>query len=1053
MSGSASCNHLVIASGATLTISGTLDVKGNIFNSGIIAGAGTLVCSGTSAQTANIGSLANLRLNGAGIILDGNLTITGTFTMTAGSITPGSYAISYGAGGTLVYNGSSAQTAADAEFPGSSGPANLTINNAAGVILHADRTVSGMLTLTDGAFSIDANALTLTGGISATSGTLDGGDASDLVLGGTGDVTLPANALTLDNLALNRSGAVVTLGNDLTVNGTLTLTSGILRPDTYSLLFGEDAAVEGTPSDSAMILADSSGEVRKLYADDVMLPVSFTFPVGSDSGTAEYSPVTLNFTGGIFASAYVAVTLKDEQYSVKNDASLNDYLERYWTLTQSGITAFSCNVAFAYPSADIHGTETNIYGRLYSGSAWTKLNPAGSNQFTGTVTAFSDFTGADHSPVLASPLADVTVYEDAAPASVSLSSVFSDFDDGNAAIAKAVVSDSNPGLVSAAVSGDTLFLSYAPNGSGSATVVIRGTVNGKYAEDSFLVTVIPVDDAPAVSQKIPDVSVNEDAPPTVINLSSVFADIDSAAVAKSVLSDSNSAVVTAVIEGDILTLTYLKDKNGTANIAIRGSADGQYADVSFKVTVNPVDDLPVWISEIEDVTVTDGDPDTVIALDGKVTDIDNDQAKIVFSAKSANTSLVSSFTAGTSLTLRYPKDRAGETAVTVTALSGGKTVSDTFAVTVAPLRYGVSGNLSYFSNRLPVPDMKIMLTGTDFYTGNPVSAEIFTDSSGKYLFSGVIRGDYTVTPFKNEPPDPKKLSAADADVMVEVALGRKSLAPVQYKSADVTLNGRVSGLDASRLSRFAAGLITEMSNSGPPTPGWISDPESLFFSLNSDISGRDFTMYMTGDVSGNYTPGASETSNREPGRITEITAEQGSVFCIPIVISDGTEFHGIDIDISYDETVLSAREAALGGGILSYEDYEAAVNLNEPGRIRMAIFGYSGKHITGSGTVVNLYFNVIGPVSGTSLLTFTRFDCNEIRVSGGHDGEREETITGGFGTDGDVSLSLRVTVIPDDPMSYDTDGSGRLDMKDAVQALQEGRLREAVRALQILTGR
>ncbi len=451
--------------------------------------------------------------------------------------------------------------------------------------------------------------------------------------------------------------------------------------------------------------------------------------------------------------------------------------------------------------------------------------------------------------------------------------------------------------------------------------------------------------------------------------------------------------------------------------------------------------------------VTDGDPDTVISLAGKVRDIDNDETKISFSAKSGNTLLISPSVTGNTLTLKYEKDRAGQTEVTVTALSGGKTISDTFSVTVEPLRYSVSGNVIYFSNLLPVPDMKIMLAGTDFYTGNPLSAEAVTDASGNYLFSDIIRGDYTVTPFKNEPPDPDKLSATDAELIAEVALGTRSLTPLQYRIADITLNGRVSGLDASRLGRFTAGLTAGINGAGPVSPTWISEPESFSFSLNSDTVSRDFTAALAGDVSGNYSPGALEKPAREPGRPLEITAVQGQVLRVPVVITQETEILGIDIDIEYDETVISAREAALEGGILTHQDYETAVNLTEPGRIRMAIFGHSGKKITGSGTVVNLYFNVTGPVYSTSLLTFTRFDCNEIRVSGGHDGEREETVTGGFGADGNISLSLRVTVTPDDPMNYDTDGNGRVDMKDAVQALQEGRLGEAVRALQILTGR
>ena len=55
---------------------------------------------------------------------------------------------------------------------------------------------------------------------------------------------------------------------------------------------------------------------------------------------------------------------------------------------------------------------------------------------------------------------------------------------------------------------------------------MNGTSNGQSVSDAFSVTVNPVDDAPATVNPLPDISVNEDAVNSTINLSHVFNDID-----------------------------------------------------------------------------------------------------------------------------------------------------------------------------------------------------------------------------------------------------------------------------------------------------------------------------------------------------------------------------------------------------------------------------------------------------------------------------------------------------------------------------------------------
>ncbi|MBK9091363.1 MAG: hypothetical protein IPM84_00995 [Anaerolineae bacterium] len=185
------------------------------------------------------------------------------------------------------------------------------------------------------------------------------------------------------------------------MNELLTLTSGRLTLGANNLTLGTAASVSGTPSASNMVVAEGAGEMRKQFS----ATGSFTFPVGDNTSTAEYSPVTLDFTSGSFSSAYAAVRLTDAKHA--SNTSTTDYVTRYWTVTSSGISGFSCAASFIYVDADIAGTETNLYAGKYNGSTWTLLNAvdAGNNKLSGTVTGFSDFTGGEQAP-LAAPLAD-----------------------------------------------------------------------------------------------------------------------------------------------------------------------------------------------------------------------------------------------------------------------------------------------------------------------------------------------------------------------------------------------------------------------------------------------------------------------------------------------------------------------------------------------------------------------------------------------------------------------------------------------------------------------
>jgi hypothetical protein len=296
--------------------------------------------------------------------------------------------------------------------------------------------------------------------------------------------------------------------------------------------------------------------------------------------------------------------------------------------------------------------------------------------FTVTVDAVND------APTVVTPIANVTVDEDASDTVIDLSSVFDDID--SPAPAVSVHANTNSSLVSTSLVGTTLTLSYAADASGTADITIRGTdTGGEEVDDTFTVTVNAVNDAPTVENPIGDVVVDEDASDTVIDLSSVFDDIDSPVPTVSVQSNTNSSLVSTSLVGTTLTLSYAADASGTADITIRGTdTGGEEVDDTFTVTVNAVNDAPTVENPIGDVVVDEDASDTVINLSSVFDDIDSPVPALTVQANT-NSGLVSTSLVGTTLTLSYAADASGTADITIRGTdTGGEEVDDTFTVTV-----------------------------------------------------------------------------------------------------------------------------------------------------------------------------------------------------------------------------------------------------------------------------------------------------------------------------------------------------------------------------------
>ncbi len=203
--------------------------------------------------------------------------------------------------------------------------------------------------------------LTLDNPVNFAGRTINLAGVSNQTIGGTA-------AINFNNLIVNKPTGAVILTNDITVAGTLTLTSGILKIGGKNLTLGENP-VAGSFDVNNMIVAEGSGFVRRPYS----AIGTYLFPIGKLIGAPSYSPINVNITAGTFANAFVGVNVVDAKHP--NNNSSQNFLRKYWNVKQTGITGAVATITGTYEALDVLGSETEIAAAQLNGSFNAGTNP------------------------------------------------------------------------------------------------------------------------------------------------------------------------------------------------------------------------------------------------------------------------------------------------------------------------------------------------------------------------------------------------------------------------------------------------------------------------------------------------------------------------------------------------------------------------------------------------------------------------------------------------------------------------------------------------------
>jgi len=276
------------------------------------------------------------------------------------------------------------------------------------------------------------------------------------------------------------------------------------------------------------------------------------------------------------------------------------------------------------------------------------------------------------------------------------------------------------------------------------------------------INVLAVDDPPEVKNKIDNITVDEDAANTTIDLSATFTDVDNtdSEITKVIKSNTPSGKIVASISNDILTLDFQENQNGIVAITLTGTSNSLTVDTSFTVTINAVNDVAVATGQ---TVSADEDTDKKITLAG--TDADGDSLTYNITTLPANGTLFQTSdgsTRGNSITsLPTTVSDTSQRIIYISAPDGsgdghgnfgfkindGTSDSDeaTVTVNVAPVDDKLQATAQTVTGTEDT-DVTITLAGTDS-DGRSFSSKITALPANGFLFQtsdGTTRGD-TIT--------------------------------------------------------------------------------------------------------------------------------------------------------------------------------------------------------------------------------------------------------------------------------------------------------------------
>ncbi|MGL2964930.1 hypothetical protein ACSVH2_13990, partial [Flavobacterium sp. RSB2_4_14] len=346
----------------TTTGTSTYTVTGNYVQSNgtnvVLAtttGTPTLAIGGSTT----IGASATFDLSftgstGTGSILQtaGDFTNNGTITETGGSTAS-----------TIRFNGTGAQAVA---IGTTANTLSYSLTNASSINLTGTITITPGATFNHGSSGIvSGTGLVVYSGTGTTTLTYTGTTAKTQGLEWPTNFISSAPAIVINLTGSSPNNRLTLTGSRIfsPTTGAYTMTNGVTILGNNNLTLGSGVTFTGSSSNTNFVATNGTGQFFRTFATTG----TFTFPIGDIDGTEEASYFGLSYSA-LTGPSTVGLRVIDAPHP--NDTSLDNFVTRYFKVTESGATAYTYNATMNYPSSDFVGTPSFARMYRYTGSSF-----------------------------------------------------------------------------------------------------------------------------------------------------------------------------------------------------------------------------------------------------------------------------------------------------------------------------------------------------------------------------------------------------------------------------------------------------------------------------------------------------------------------------------------------------------------------------------------------------------------------------------------------------------------------------------------------------------
>ena len=245
----------------------------------------------------------------------------------------------------------------------------------------------------------------------------------------------------------------------------------------------------------------------------------------------------------------------------------------------------------------------------------------------------------------------------------------------------------------------------------------------------------------------------------------------------------------------------------------------------------------------------------------------------------------------------------------------------------------VSGTILYYADGEAVPNATLALQGTS------ATLNTSSDATGQFDFPSVSAGTWTLQPQKQGDLG-NAISALDAAYVLQAVSGLRTFDELQSLACDVTGNGTLSALDATRILQYSVGQITRLPVAQTCGSDWLFVPDPLsvpgqqlvqpqvgtvscqpgaivFAPLSASAPQQDFTALPFGDCTGNWSTGSGAALQLRSGAISARLGaprpRPGGRWAVPLYVYGLNTLDAVMARVAYDPAAAELEDVRLVG--------------------------------------------------------------------------------------------------------------------------------------------